>query len=223
MAHQLSLPAQLLADAEELIPVAGVVPLTTLDYPDRLATVVFTQGCPWHCAYCHNTNMRSLACVGQCRWREICALLDNRRGWIEAVVFSGGEPTMHPGLETAIRTVKQKGFLVGLHTAGIFPEHLGRLLPLLDWVGLDIKAPFDERYARLTGDSKSVAKVGASLKMLRASGIHFQLRTTVAKDATGDQIFEEVREQLLGLGVEEPVRQSIRKLVVGEGFEPSKA
>ncbi len=198
------------AFTEETVPVAGIVPLTTVDFPERLAMVVFTQGCPWRCSYCYNAHMRRLGLPTHWRWRQVCDLLDCRRGFLEAVVFSGGEPTLHRGLGNAVRTVKSKGFLVGLHTAGIFPERLRILLPLLDWVGLDIKAPFDEGYARLTGDRQSAAKVRASLKMLLASGIHFQLRTTVTPDAQGEYSFEEVRRLLRRLGAPEPLKQFVR-------------
>jgi pyruvate formate lyase activating enzyme len=196
----------------DLIPVAGVVPLTTLDFPGRLALVVFTQGCVWHCPYCHNAGMRPRTAPTAWCWRQVCELLDRRRGLLEAVVFSGGEPTLHPGLETALRTVRAKGFLTGLHTAGIFPEHLQRLLPLLDWVGLDIKAPFDERYPRLTGDSRSAIKASASLDLLLAAANPFQLRTTVTDDLPGERIFEEVRAGLRHRGAPEPVRQSARSV-----------
>ncbi len=211
MAHRLSISAQSAADAGDVIPVAGVVPLTTLDFPERLATVVFTQGCPWRCAYCHNAHLRALNQPGRWRWQDVCARLDERRDFVEAVVFSGGEPTFHRGLEIAIRTVRRKRFLVGLHTAGIFPERLRALLPLLDWVGFDVKAPLDHHYARLTGDARSAVKVKASLKMLMASGIAFQLRTTVADGAEGDRWFEAVRGHLIRFGAGEPVRQSVRE------------
>lgn len=195
------------AFTEEIIPVAGIVPLTTVDFPEHLAMVVFTQGCPWRCSYCHNAHMRRPGLPTHWRWQQVCDLLDCRRGFLEAVVFSGGEPTLHRRLETAIHVVRQRSFLVGLHTAGIFPERLRILLPLLDWVGLDIKALFDEGYARLTGDLQSAAKVRASLEMLLASGIHFQLRTTVTPDVQGEHTFEEIRRLLRRLGAPEPVRQ----------------
>jgi pyruvate formate lyase activating enzyme len=195
---------------EDPIPVAGLVPLTTVDYPNRLAMTVFTQGCPWRCPYCHNAGLRQVGQPVQLRWRRICDVLDRRRGCLEAVVFSGGEPTMQADLGTALQAVRERGFLTGLHTAGMFPERLRRWLPWLDWVGLDIKAPFDDRYARLTGDPSSAAKTRASLDLLMAAGIPFQLRTTVANDADGESQFGAVCRQLRELGAPEPVRQSLR-------------
>ncbi len=192
---------------KDIIPVAGVVPLTTVDYPGRLALVVFTQGCPWHCSYCHNADLWRIGRPTSWRWQQVCDLLDERRGFLEAVVFSGGEPTLHEGLTSAMQTVRQKNLLVGLHTAGIFPDHLVRLLPWLDWVGLDIKAPFDERYTRLTGDNDSALEVQASLRVLQMSKIPFQLRTTVGSGALSEPDFAELCQQLRRLGAPEPLRQ----------------
>lgn len=195
----------------EALPVAGVVPLTTVDYPGHLALVVFTQGCPWRCPYCHNAGMRAMgAPTGPQRWRDVCSLLERRRGFLEAVVFSGGEPTLHPGLEAALRQVRDMHYLTGLHTAGIFPGRLRRLLPLVDWVGLDVKAPLDERYTWLTGDPRSVSRVLASLELVRASQVSFQLRTTVAPTPEGEKDFADLCRQLSRLGLPPPVRQTAR-------------
>jgi pyruvate formate lyase activating enzyme len=191
----------------DVIPLAGIVPLTTVDFPGRLALAVFTQGCPWRCGYCHNAGLRPLRQPTAWRWKHIRRLLHERQGFLEAVVFSGGEPTLHPGLSIALCQTREMGFQVGLHTAGMFPDRLRRLLPLLDWVGLDIKAPFDERYAQLTGDPKSASNVRCSLEILRASGIAFQLRTTVTADVRAGHDFADLCSQLRLLGAPEPVRQ----------------
>lgn len=198
--------------ADAVIPVAGLVPFSTVDFPHRLALVVFTQGCPWRCGYCHNAALRFMGQPASWTWRQVCQFLDERRGFLEAVVFSGGEPTLHHGLETALQTVRANGFLTGLHTAGIFPERLTRLLPWLDWVGLDIKAPLDERYTHITGDRRSLRKVLSSLFLLQSWGIALQLRTTVGPGAASEQDFDELRQQLRQLGAPEPVRQEVRPI-----------
>lgn len=197
------------ASAERL-PVAGLVPLTTVDYPGHLAMVVFTQGCRWHCPYCHNGAMRPLGVLGQIRWAQVCEQLERRRGFLEAVVFSGGEPTLHAGLEPALRQVRAMGLLTGLHTAGMCPDRLRRLLPLLDWVGLDLKAPFDERYTRLTGDSHSAARVQASLALVRSAPIPYQLRTTVPPTPEGERDFADLCAALDRQGLPRSVRQVAR-------------
>jgi pyruvate formate lyase activating enzyme len=196
---------------EEGLPVAGVVPLTTVDFPDRLALAVFSPGCPWRCRYCHNAAWRDGRQPAAWSWPRVRHLLDERRGFLEAVVFSGGEPTLHRGLGAALATVRSLGFLAGLHTAGIFPDRLAQLLPGIDWVGLDIKAPLDERYGELTGDPGSAMKVTASLNLLRRSKVPYQLRTTVGPGALSEPDFAGLCQQLRGQGVPEPVRQEARR------------
>lgn len=193
--------------AVEPLKVAGVVPLTTVDYPGELALAVFTQGCPWACPYCHNAALRAPDAPGGMAWEKVLDVIRNRRGFIGAVAFSGGEPTLQDGLEEALRDVRALGLRTGLHTAGMFPDRLRRILPLLDWVGLDVKAPFDERYARLTGDPAGAERVRASLAAVLASGLAFQLRSTLAEDADGDARFADICRQLADLGAPAPVRQ----------------
>jgi pyruvate formate lyase activating enzyme len=107
------------------------------------------------------------------------AFLESRRGLLDAVVFSGGEPTMQTSLSQAICAVREMGFLVGLHTAGSFPENLKEALPHLDWVGMDIKAPFHE-YERVTGVPGSGDAARKSARLVRESGVAHQFRTTLA-------------------------------------------
>ena len=197
---------------EDRLPVAGIGPLSTLDYPGHLALTVFTRGCPWRCAYCHNASLREMEGAGDWTWPKVCGMLEERRGFLEAVVFCGGEPTVHEGLEGALQETRAMGFWNGLHTAGMCPDHLRRVLPLLDWVGLDIKAPLDERYAQLTGDPDAVAKVEESLALLHASGLPMQLRTTVADGPEGTLLYDAVCLQMACAGYAKPIRQSIRML-----------
>ncbi len=84
------------------------------------------------------------------RWPEVVEWLASRRDLLDSVVFSGGEPLLQHGLAGAMWQVRSLGFGVGLHTAGIYPERLAGMLPLVDWVGFDVKAPFSD-YARVIG------------------------------------------------------------------------
>jgi pyruvate formate lyase activating enzyme len=162
--------------AKEL-PVAGLTPFTMIDYPDHLAAVIFSQGCPLRCRYCHNQQLLAFS-DGSITWKKVRDFLLSRQGWLEAVVFSGGEPTAHPSLADAMNEVKQLGFKIGLHTSGVYPENFQRVLPLADWVGMGIKAPFGQKYDRLTRMKDSSAFVRQSLSSLLASGKSHQLRLT---------------------------------------------
>ncbi|HOX44064.1 MAG TPA: anaerobic ribonucleoside-triphosphate reductase activating protein [Myxococcota bacterium] len=164
------------------LPVGGLVPLSTVDWPDRLAAVVFLRGCPWACGYCHNPDLRQAARPGQAGpgWDQLLKLLALRQGLLDGVVFSGGEPTAHAALGDALAEVRALGFGTALHTGGAYPEALAGLLArgLVDWVGFDVKGPFGD-YARITGREDAGARARRSLESLVRSGVPFELRTTV--------------------------------------------
>ncbi|WP_027960598.1 anaerobic ribonucleoside-triphosphate reductase activating protein [Halomonas halodenitrificans] len=160
------------------LPVAGLTPMTTLDYPGHLASVVFLQGCPLRCGYCHNPQMLTPRKAEPDEWAGVEAFLETRRGLLESVVFSGGEPTLHADLPLAAARVRALGFKVGLHTAGVYPRRLAALLPHLDWVGLDVKGP-DAQFDAIVGRTGMAAAHRESLARLLASDIDVECRTTV--------------------------------------------
>lgn len=172
--EHLSTPA---ASERVQLRIGGFVPFTTTDYPGTLSAVVFCQGCPWRCVYCHNPHLLPADGPESHRWPDILAFLERRRGLLDAVVFSGGEPTLQSGLADAMGEVRAMGFRIGLHTAGMYPQRLARLLPLVDWIGLDVKAP-QNAYPRLTGVPGSGAAVFESLGLIRAAGVACELRCT---------------------------------------------
>lgn len=189
--------------------VGGFVPLSMTDYPGELAAVVFCQGCPWRCGYCHNPHLIPADGPAAHAWSDIRAWLGGRRGLLDAVVFSGGEPTLQRGLAEAMQEVRALGFKVGLHTGGAYPERLQALLPLCDWVGLDIKASFG-RYDEVTGVPGSAARVRASLAALVASGVAHECRTTVHRSLHALHDLLALAEELLAEGVECYVLQPFR-------------
>lgn len=163
--------------------IGGFVPLTTIDYPGELAAVIFCQGCHWRCGYCHNSALIDPSAAPVIAWSQIREFLERRRGLLDAVVFSGGEPTLQSALSAAMTEVRGIGFKVGLHTAGSAPRRLARLLPLLDWVALDIKA-LPEDYPAITGVPRSGAAAWESLSLIQASGVSLEVRTTAMPDWT---------------------------------------
>ncbi|MCF1183933.1 anaerobic ribonucleoside-triphosphate reductase activating protein [Marichromatium gracile] len=167
------------AEADAL-RVGGLTPLTTIDYPGELAAVIYCQGCPWRCRYCHNGHLLEQdASDGETiAWDQVMDFLEDRRGLLDAVVFSGGEPTVQGALGAAMRAARALGFKVGLHTGGAYPQRLRRILPLVDWVALDIKALADD-YPALTGVTGSGQPAWESLALLLASEVALEVRTTV--------------------------------------------
>lgn len=172
--------------------VAGLTPFTTIDFPGKLSAVVFIQGCPWRCPYCHNPWMQSREfdpSLEHGSWEEVETLLKRRKGLLDGVIFSGGEPCVDPALPAAVRAVKDMGYLVGLHTGGAYPRVLETLLPMLDWVGMDVKAdPSDAaHFDRVAGARGAAEHFLKSFRLLRESGVPHELRTTVHPDWLPDE------------------------------------
>ena len=179
--------------------IGGLVRFSANDYPGALAAVVFCQGCPWNCEYCHNPNLLAPAPASSLNWDEVLHFLEKRSGLLDSVVFSGGEPTLQSGLLDAIGQVKNMGFRVGLHTSGAYPERLQELLANIDWVGLDIKAPFS-RYEKITGVTGSGERALASALMVERDPADFEFRTTLHPALTSEKILEEVADELSKIG-----------------------
>lgn len=189
--------------------VGGVTPMTTIDYPGELAAVVFCQGCPWHCSYCHNADLLPGRGQNEVPWEHVLELLERRRGLLDAVVFSGGEPTLQAGLGDAIGQVKALGYKVGLHSAGAYPFRLERVLPELDWVGLDIKA-LPQDYQLVTGVPGSGEAAWDCARSLIASGVSHEIRITVDPALLPQERVDEMVQRLDAMGAERVTLQPCR-------------
>lgn len=190
--------------------VGGLTPLTSIDFPGRLAAVVFCQGCPWRCVYCHNPHLIPADTPPAMTWEDVLGFLTRRRGLLDGVVFSGGEPTLQAALPEAMREVRALGYEIGLHTAGMYPERLARVLPLVDWVGLDVKAPA-HRHDAIVGVPDGFARVTASLDLLLASGVEHQCRTTWDERLYGEGELAALADALARRGVQRWSRQALRR------------
>ncbi|MCB1775660.1 MAG: anaerobic ribonucleoside-triphosphate reductase activating protein [Gammaproteobacteria bacterium] len=199
------------------LQIGGLVPFTTVDYPGALAAVVFCQGCPWRCRYCQNGHLVPRCLGTQLRWQDVRELLDQRRGLLDAVVFSGGEPTLQRDLPAAVAECRERGFRVGLHTAGCYPERLDELLPYIDWVGLDIKA-HPEDYGVLTGIAGSGEKAFESLEYLVGSGVDHEVRVTVHDDLLPPPRLRELLERIDSYG---PAAVSVQRCRSESMLDPS--
>jgi len=189
--------------------IGGFVRLSACDWPGALAATVFCQGCPWQCRYCHNSHLLPADRPGEISWQSVLDFMRGRVGLLDGVVFSGGEPTLQRGLAAAMRDVRALGFGIGLHTAGPYPERLAALLPLVDWVGFDAKAPFDD-YARITGVSGSGERARESLLLVLASGVACEVRTTVHPALLDETGLHRLAATLTELGVRHYAMQAFR-------------
>jgi len=189
--------------------IGGLSPHSSCDWPGQLVATVFAQGCPWACAYCHNPHLLPARGSDEIAWEEVLTFLRTRQGLLDGVVFSGGEPTLQDALLGAIADVRELGFQVGLHTGGQFPERLARVLPLVDWLGFDVKAPWDD-YDRITGVAGSGASARASLALVVASGVSFEARTTVHPALLSPNDLSMLAEELQVAGVHRYAVQGFR-------------
>jgi len=190
--------------------VGGITPFSTADWPGRLAAVLFLQGCPWRCGYCHNPHLQPAAGHESRGFASTLAWLVGRRGLLDAVVFSGGEPTAQAALGPAMREVARLGFAVGLHTGGAYPRRLDEVIDDVDWIGLDVKAPAGG-YATVTGIAGSGAAAGASLRLVVASGVDYEVRTTVHPALVDDDALLRLADELAALAVKRWVLQPFRR------------
>ena len=190
----------------------GLTPFTTIDFPGRLSAVFFVQGCPWRCGYCHNPHLQPRATPPALAWPNARAWHRRRTGLLDGVVFSGGEPTADPALGSAVADVRALGFAVGLHSADMYPQRLRAVLPLIDWAGLDVKAPLDDPalYDRVTGRSGSAAKVAACVEAIAASSLAHEIRTTIHPDWLDDASLLRLGRDLASRGVRHLVLQIAR-------------
>jgi len=196
------------------LAVAGMTSLSTVDWPGRLVATVFLQGCPWRCTYCHAPDLAAVApgdVTSPISWPDVVAFLERRREALDGVVFSGGEPTLQAALPAAIADVRNLGLAVGLHTAGPWPVRLEHVLPLVDWVGLDIKH-LPEDYALVTGARPSGEAAYKSLAVLQRSGVDHEVRTTVDPTVHSRADVLELCGRLAALGVRGHVLQEAHPL-----------
>ena len=113
------------------IKIGGIEKFSIVDFPNKMAAVVFMPGCPWRCPFCHNVQLQSIDTETNIVWHKFIDFLEQRKGILDAVVFSGGEPLVQEGLIDAIKDVKSLGYIVGLHTGGYRPEFFTEVLESL--------------------------------------------------------------------------------------------
>ncbi|MFA6534059.1 MAG: anaerobic ribonucleoside-triphosphate reductase activating protein [Patescibacteria group bacterium] len=160
--------------------ISGLQKTSLLDYPRKVSAIIFTQGCNFRCGYCHNPELLDATAPAAITVEEIWAFLKKRQKVLDAVVITGGEPTLQADLPEFIREVKKMGYLIKLDTNGTNPAMLKELIKynLLDYIAMDIKAS-PEGYNRVTGVRAATTAIKASIKLIMQSGVDYEFRSTI--------------------------------------------
>lgn len=164
--------------------IAGLQKMTLLDYPGKVACTVFLQGCNFRCPFCHNSDLLENDGHAMIDRAELMTFLNKRRGLLDAVCITGGEPTLQPDLAELIAEIKALGFLVKLDTNGSRPDVLKRLVAggLVDYVAMDIKN-CPERYAETVGLPQiRLQPIEESIAFLLNGSLEYEFRTTVTEE-----------------------------------------
>ncbi len=177
--------------------IGGFQKTSFLDYPEKISCIIFTTGCNFRCGYCHNPELFKSEPV-----LTVPAFFDflkNRKGKLDGVVITGGEPTLQNGLLDFIKEIKDLKFLVKLDTNGTNPKILEELLNLnlLDYVAMDIKAPLD-KYKKITNVDFDIQKIKDSINLIKSSKIDYEFRTTVIKSQLSFEDFKNIGLLLKG-------------------------
>lgn len=173
--------------------IGGLQKTSLLDFPEKIAAIVFTVGCNFRCGYCHNPELIN----GEAKIEEVFEFLKTRQGKLDGVVITGGEPCLQKDLPEFIKQVKELGFAVKLDTNGSFPEMLEKVLPDLDYVAMDIKAPL-EKYSQIVNVDVDTSKILKSIEVLKNGGVDYEFRTTVVKSQLSFEDFEKIGQLIQG-------------------------
>ena len=180
--------------------IGGFQKVSLIDYPGRISAVVFTQGCNFRCPFCHNPELVDPErFANRIPEPEILAFLEKRKGRLDAVVITGGEPTLQSELIPFTIHLRAMGYLIKLDTNGALPDVLEDLLgrKLLDYVAMDIKAPL-ERYGEVTKTKTDGERIRRSISLIMGSGIDYEFRTTAVRSLLGPQELEAIGRLIPG-------------------------
>ncbi len=163
--------------------IGGFQKTTLLDYPDKIACIIFTQGCNLNCPFCHNSSLINKSKESLISEKEIFDYLEKRVGILEGVCITGGEPLLQKDIGTFIQRIKSYGYKVKIDTNGSNPELLKELLDkkLIDYVAMDIKNTFD-KYEITSGKKVNIDNIKKSIDIINKSKIDYEFRTTLVKE-----------------------------------------
>ena len=199
--------------------IGGLLKFSLIDFPGRVSAVIFTQGCNYRCPFCHNPELvLPDLFAATFAVEEVLSFLEKRKGQLQGVVITGGEPTLHDDLPDLLRRIRAMGYLIKLDTNGSRPDMLRRVIDegLVDHIAMDIKASINN-YCKATGVAVDIEMLKLSVAAIKASGVAHEFRTTALRELFKGEDIAAVREWI-GVGAPYQVRRGNRK---GKMLDPA--
>jgi len=186
-----------------MVQIAGYLKTSLIEWPGKIAAVIFVPGCNFRCPFCHNSDLSDPQKQPKLTFfeeGEIFADLKKRQKWVDAVVVTGGEPTLQPELAGFLKKLKKMGFLTMIETNGSKPETITRLLKdgLIDFVAMDYKGNFDN-YQNFINVKCQMLNVKSSMELILKSGIGCEFRTTVVPGLHNEKILIQMAGEIRSL------------------------
>ena len=199
--------------------IRGLQKTSLIDYPGKISTVIFSSGCNLRCGFCHNSdlvnNTEEKRGISE---KDIFTFLSSRKGLIDAVVLSGGEPLFQKDVIDFIELVKKSDLLVKIDTNGFFPDKLKKAIDLgIDYVALDIKTS-PSKYPVITGVNSDFNKVNESFDIIRSSSVDYELRMTCVDGFCSDEDLSEI-ENTLGMVKRFYIQQFVPESTLDPAFQ----
>ncbi len=188
-------------ERKEFMKLIGLQKMTVLDFPGRVACIVFTFGCNFRCPFCHNASLVTGNGESDITEEEFFSFLKKRKGLLDGVCVTGGEPLIQNGIEGFLSKIKELGYQIKLDTNGMFPEKLKKVVKegLVDYVAMDIKNSPEFYSATVGKEDVDFSKIKESVDFLiNEAGIEYEFRTTVVAEFHTESAFDEIGELIKG-------------------------
>lgn len=199
--------------------IAGYIKTSFIEWPGKISSVIFVPGCNFRCPFCHNADLvdDKVGRFSRIDEERIFADLIKRQKWVEAVVVTGGEPTLQASLNKFLSKLKQMGFLAMLHTNGTRPKVINELIikKLTDFIAMDLKGDL-ENYGRFIGGIGEVRGIRETINLIVKSGVEYEFRTTVVPGLHDIKNLTLLAEEIKNVLADFSLRQ------IGRGLKPAK-
>ncbi len=183
-----------------MVEIKGLEKFAPKDFPGHISSTIFLGGCNFRCPFCHNSDLvLRPEILPTFPLDYFLSFLDSRKGWLEGICISGGEPLLHDDLETLLILIKDRNLLVKIDINGSFPSRLEDLIQkkLVDYIAMDVKAPL-ARYQEVTRATVNEEDIVRSVDIIKNSGLEYVFRTTVVPDLVGPEDIKKICKMLDG-------------------------